>query len=140
MKPIPKKPQTQTDQTDFERTVTEGLRHLYKQTAIQNQLLERIASAVELLASASASKAGPRYMKTVDEFPNFNWLSIGAEVMRRDKDRLPDLIKWKEQIYQRRAKNDQDGNVWFSRSLGNKEYDVLIRFIEPPKSKRLDLT
>lgn len=86
----------------------------------------------------SQNTPGPRYMATAKEFKGFDWGAIGAEILRRSSDQLPDLIKCKGQIYQRRAKPDQDGNIWFSRSLGNGEYDVLIRFVEPPRSKRLD--
>lgn len=110
---------------------------------LENEALQRIADLLEraicLMDQVLAqSSSGPRYMATAKEYPTFNWGAIGAEILRRDRDQLPDLIKWREQIYARRAKPDQDGNIWFSRSLGNGEYDVLIRFVEPPKSKRLD--
>lgn len=101
-------------------------------------LLERAITLVDQLLTQSQNTPGPRYMATAKEFKTFDWGAIGAEILRRDRDQLPDLVKWKDQIYSRRAKPDQDGNIWFSRSLGNGEYDVLIRFVEPPRSKRLD--
>lgn len=102
-------------------------------------LLERAIFAIDqMLALTQHSGPGPRYMATAQEFKGFDWGAIGAAVLRYDKDGLPDLVRCRDQIYQRRAKPDQDGNVWFSRSLGNGEYDVLIRFVEPPRSKRLD--
>lgn len=101
-------------------------------------LLERAICLMDQALAQSQNTPGPRYMATAKEFRDFDWGSIGAEILRRDRDQLPDLVKCKGQIYQRRAKPDQDGNVWFSRSLGGGEYDVLIRFVEPPKSKRLD--
>lgn len=119
--------------------------HLLEMTSLQTQalhrvayLLERAIFAIDQILEQSPSGPGPRYMATAKEYPSFDWGAIGAEILRRDRDQLPDLIKCKGQIYQRRAKPDQDGNVWFSRSLGGGEYDVLIRFVEPPRSKRLD--
>lgn len=116
----------------------------FNQKKLEIQALQRIAELLERAiclmdqALAQNQSGGPRYMATAGEFKNFDWGAIGAEILRRDRDQFPDLIKCKGQIYQRRAKPDQDGNIWFSRSLGNGEYDVLIRFVEPPKSKRLD--
>ena len=85
------------------------------------------------------TKNGSRYMRTIDEFKSFDWASIGASIVRRDKDGLPDVVRYKERIYQRRAKPDQDNNVWFSCSLGEGTYDKLITFLDPGKSKRLDI-
>lgn len=102
------------------------------------ELLERAICLMDQVLATSPSKLGARYMATAGEFKGFDWGSIGAAVLRYDAFGLPDLVRCRDQIYQRRAKPDQDGNVWFSRSLGNGEYDVLIRFVEPPRSKRLD--
>lgn len=124
------------EKPDFEERVIEGMRALYKMLSANNQLLERIAIATEKAADNDIK--GARFMRTAAEYKIFNWGSIGAEVLRRDRDELPDLVKWKELIYTRRAKSEQDGNIWFSRHVSDKEYDVLIRFIEPQKSKRLD--
>lgn len=131
--------QNPTKNTEFEQTVLTGLREIYKQLIVNNQLLERIALGLEKSADTLMEKSGPRYMGTVNEFKDFDWGSIGATILRRDRDNLPDLVKWKDQIYTRRAKTDQDSNVWFSRHLSEGQYDVLIRFIDPPKSKRLDI-
>lgn len=122
---------------EFEERVINGLGAIYKMLSANNQLLERIAIAVE--KAADSNTKGARFMRKATEYKSFNWDAIGAEVIRRDRDDLPDLVKWKELIYTRRAKSEQDGNIWFSRHVCDKEYDVLIRFIEPQKSKRLDI-
>lgn len=105
----------------------------------QNQLLERIATTLEKQPEATVTQKGSRYMRTIDEFKSFDWSSIGATILRSDKDGLPDVVRWGERIYKRRAKPDQDNNVWFSCSLGEGAYDKLITFLYPGKSKRLDI-
>ncbi len=124
---------------NFENRVINGLLAIHQQLETQNHLLERIAIALENQADATPAKNGSRYIRTINEFKSFEWSSIGAAVLRRDQDGLPDVVRWGERIYQRRAKPEQDNNVWFSCSLGEGEYDKLITFLEPGKSKRLNI-
>lgn len=124
---------------EFESRIINGLIAIYKQLDTQNQLLERIATTLEKQPEATVTQKGSRYMRTIDEFKSFDWSSIGATILRSDKDGLPDVVRWGERIYKRRAKPDQDNNVWFSCSLGEGAYDKLITFLDPGKSKRLDI-
>lgn len=101
-------------------------------------VLERIAVALE---GGSSSAVGPRYTKSIDEFRDFNWTSIGAVVEKSDRYG-PAVVRWQNHLYVRRSKEDFGGDLWYSRSLGKDDngkskYDVLIKFLAPVRVRSL---
>ena len=61
---------------DFEERVINGLGAIYKMLNSNNQLLERIAIAVE--KAADSSTKGARFMRKATEYKNFDWDAIGG--------------------------------------------------------------
>ena len=62
-----------------------------------NDQAERLIAAVERLAAAAESlvqgqqrkiSSPAKFIKPIDEFPHFDWGSIGAKVEYRDSDRI----------------------------------------------------
>ena len=66
---------------EFEQTVKEGLRAIYKLLQDNNRLLERVAKSLE---EAEARKEAPNYQQHLEEFATFDWASIGATIERSD--------------------------------------------------------
>lgn len=122
----------------------------------QNNILGRIASAMEAQAKATAdlnktlvqvsgvitrmsddkiTPNRPRYIRKVTEFLEFDWSSIGATVEKKDRTGAA-VVGWKDKQYFRRSKSDFGNEVWFSTSLGKDDagkalYDILIKFTDP---------
>lgn len=99
--------------------------------------LNRIAGAVEELADAQklqASRAA-RYTRKIKEYAEFDWASIEAQVLLRDRDKMVSVVRWQGNEYTRRNKNN---DIWFSRKIGQRPdprsggmvptYDTLIVF------------
>ncbi len=122
---------------NFETTVVEGLRAIYKQLGEQTKLLERIAVAVE--SQAMANVAAPNYQHSLESFNQFNWASIGAAIERSDEYGAA-IVSWRGQQFTRRSpQNKFDPAIWFSRCTGKDEsgenrYERLITF--KPLSKQ----
>lgn len=82
--------------------------------------------------------AGPNYQRTLTEYPNFNWSSIGATVIASDTHGAT-IVSWHDLEWQRRRHPDFDNAIWFSRYTGEtnddgqKIYTRLITFA-PRKS------
>lgn len=97
------------------------------------EYLRRIAVSLEQIALALATGTPPDYQHDLTEFPDFDWSSIGATVVRRDSDGAA-AVSWGGHIYQRRSpQNKFDVAIWFSRYTGKSEgsgnaYERLITF------------
>ena len=94
----------------------------------QNQLLERIAIALERLPAVA-----PNYQAPLDVFTTYDWSAIGAEVTARDADG-PTVVAVNGVQYIRQASTHQTSPaLWFSRCLDQDEppetrYERLITF------------
>lgn len=78
--------------------------------------LEKIADALERLAPAS--KEAPNYQYPLESFASFDWESIGATVLRRDKDGAA-IVNWRGNRFVRRSPQNKFGEaIWFSRCVG----------------------
>lgn len=127
-----------TNSNTFEETVVEGLRAIYKQISIQNQLLERIAIASERTAESvaqmvSSNTTAPNLTAPLESFATFDWSSLGATVERSDQYGAA-IVNWKGMQFVRRSpSNKYEPSVWYSRSVGrdddgNNKYERLITF------------
>lgn len=89
--------------------------------------LERCAGALEALARYQAPKA-PNYRRPLTEWAGFDWESIGAEVLTRDRDGVA-VVKWGDFTWTRRAPDNKFGEaVWYSRPDG-KDADGTMRYV-----------
>ena len=118
--------------------MTEGLRAVYKQIALQNQLLERIAVASERTSEAVQQMAqlnieAPNFQRSLETFAQFDWASIGATVERTDQYGAA-IVSWRGLQYVRRSPSNKFGEaIWFSRCTGKDEngenaYERLVTF------------
>jgi hypothetical protein len=101
--------------------------------------LESIAASLQTMAGAQ--QKGARHTRPIAQFKGFDWSSINATVDKSDRYGAA-VVHCNGHIYTRKSKPDFGDDVWFSRSLGKGEdgrsqYDVLIKFIAPPKVRSL---
>lgn len=97
--------------------------------------LERIADLVEAFVKnteEAASTSRYRYYKSLREYPDFDWSSIGATLIDDDESGAT-AIAWKNKRYTRRANAKYSSDIWFSCGTGkdeegNNKYDNLIIF------------
>ncbi|MBD0343318.1 MAG: hypothetical protein ICV55_15530 [Coleofasciculus sp. C3-bin4] len=94
--------------------------------------IERLAVAAEALVQGQQRKASSpaKFIKPIEEFPTFDWSSIGAKIEYRDSDRIVAGVSFRGATYERKSKH---GDVWFSRNIGkddegNPIYETLIKF------------
>lgn len=125
-------------QPNFEETVVEGLRAVYKQIALQNQLLDRIAIASERTADSVQQMAqmnieAPNYQRSLETFAQFDWTSIGATIERSDHYGVA-IVNWRGMQFVRRSpSNKYQEIIFYSRCIGkdddgNNKYERLISF------------
>jgi hypothetical protein len=111
---------------------------LGQQVNALNKTLQMIAASLQGLEShlrqiALSSNPAPNYQRPLNEYPTFDWPSIGATVLNRDGDGAMS-VEWNGQVFTRRSPSNKfDAAVWFSRHLGqdadgNKRYARLISF------------
>jgi hypothetical protein len=104
----------------------------------QNGILRTIAASLQGLEShlrqiALSSNPAPNYQRPLNDYPTFDWPSIGATVLNRDGDGAT-AVEWNGQVFTRRSPSNKfDAAVWFSRHLGqdsdgNKRYARLVTF------------
>lgn len=106
---------------EFEKTMTEGLRAIYKLLLDNNRLLERVAQSLE---EAEARKEAPNYQLHLEEFATFDWAKIDAIVERHDAQGAA-IVSWKGKQFVRRSPTNKFGAVvFFSRCIGNDEQGV----------------
>ncbi len=133
---------------EFEKTMTDGLRAIYKLLQDNNRLLERVAQSLE---EAEARKEAPNYQQHLEEFATFDWASIGATIERCDGQGAA-IVNWKGKQFIRRSPTNKFGAVvFFSRCIGNdeqgvKKYERLCTFkslekleVEPISDKAIRL-
>jgi DdrB-like protein len=92
---------------------------------------DRIANALERMAPQTT--AAPSYQRPLDEFPTFDWESIGAEVVKSDRYGAGVVIWQGKQFVRRSPENEFGASVWFARCVGKDEqgrnkYERLITF------------
>lgn len=115
-----------------------------KQEAQLLTTLSTIAASLDQIARAIAPKA-PGYVKALDEFPGYDWETIGATVKQTDQYGAA-VVEWGGYTWTRRSPDNKFGEViYFSRPDGKKEdgsvsYQRLITFkvlskVEPVSRK-----
>ncbi len=102
-------------------------------------ILERIAVALERLAEPDPTQ--PRHVKPLSEYAEFDWDTIGATIIKRDRYGAA-VVEQGGKLYYRRSKSDFGEDIWYSHGLGvdeqgRKRYATLIKFIQPPRVKSL---
>lgn len=90
---------------------------------------ERIANALEAQVQAQPA---PDLQYHLRDYPGFDWSTIGAEVIKRDKHGAI-AVKYCGRIYTRRNPQNKYGPaIWYSRNAGSNGektvYDCLIKF------------
>ena len=102
----------------------------------QLAVLNRIADALE------TEQAAPGYVQDLQDFANFDWSSIGANVNQADRDGVA-VVTWRGHRYVRRsASNKFNPAIWFSRAVGKDDsgenrYERLITFKELAEAEPL---
>jgi hypothetical protein len=103
-----------------------------------SEALSLIAASLEgieasLRQIALSSNPAPNYQRPLYEYPHFDWTSIGATILKEDRDGAT-AVEWNGQVFTRRSPSNKFGAaVWFSRcvgkdSEGNNRYARLITF------------
>ena len=100
----------------------------------QLNTLNRIADALEKLAQGDPNAPKPpKFIRSIKEFPDFDWSSINATVVNSDRSGVA-IVQYEGKEYGRKSK---DEDIWFNRKVGQKQdsngqtkptYEVLIRF------------
>ena len=104
----------------------------------QTLALEKISAVLEQLTRLDA----PNYEYPLESFRNFDWSSIGAEVVRKDQYGAA-IVSWNGKQFIRRSPSNKFGvALWFSKCTGKDEdgsnkYERLITF-KPLKSKEVE--
>ena len=109
-------------------------------------VLNRIATALEVLASARTSspaqamQKSPNFKRKLQEYPSFDWASIQARVVSSDKHGAKGVM-WAGREFHRRTHETFDEGIWFSvfrEKVGEKRfYDRLISFEPKVTIKKL---
>lgn len=91
-----------------------------------------------------AANPSPNYYKSLSDYADFDWSTIGAKIVNEDDDG-PTHVEWNDRIFQRRSGNPTFGAViYYSRAVGKdaagvNKYERLITFkvtgeaVEVPK-------
>ena len=100
----------------------------------QLHAMNRIAAALEQLAQGDPNAPKPaKYIRSIKEFPDFDWSSINATVIKSDRFGAA-IVQYDGKEYGRKSK---DEDIWFNRKAGQMQdangqtkpvYEVLIRF------------
>ncbi|NJL01045.1 MAG: hypothetical protein HC838_17525 [Spirulinaceae cyanobacterium RM2_2_10] len=104
----------------------QALRYGYAQRQRMIELLETINAKLDLNAAA------PNFERQLSDFGDFDWASIQARVIERDRYG-PTLVEWRGRQYKRRSPDNKFGAaIWFSRAIGKEgdrvKYERLITF------------
>lgn len=100
-----------------------------------NELLTRIA--------AQSAPAAPNYNFQLSAYPSFDWVRIGATVVKTDTQGAS-TVSWNMYQWERRSKSGKFGDaIWFSRadgkdSQGNTNWIRLITFKDSADADTLD--
>jgi DdrB-like protein len=109
-----------------------------------NELLQMIAESLQavelrLREMSISSNPAPNYRRPLSDYRDFDWASIGAIVLKEDKDGATE-VEWNGQVFTRRSpENHFDSAVWYSRCVGKdsdgkNKYLRLITFKPPSES------
>ncbi len=112
-----------------------------------NTTLETIAESLQgvelhLREISISSNPAPNYRRPLSEYRDFDWSSIGAIVLKEDKDGATE-VEWNGQVFTRRSPdNSYDAAVWYSRSVGKdsdgkNKYLRLITFKPSSESRSI---
>lgn len=103
---------------------------------LNNKETERLLSALERIATAleSIPQPAPDIVRDICHYSGFNWNSIHAEVLARDKHGAI-AVRHSGKIYTRRSPVNKFGvAIWYSRATGKDgdetTYERLITFKE----------
>src|SRR3990170_6909799 len=102
--------------------------------------LNRIASALEAIALAKAP--APNFVRSIAEYATFEFESIGAKIVGRDRHGVT-AVEWAGYQWTRRSPSNKFGSaIWFSRAAGKDEagnvrYVRLITFREKTEPEPL---
>jgi len=109
----------------------------------QLQAMNRIADALEQIAQGDPNAPKPpKFVRSIAEFPNFDWGAINATVVKSDRYGAA-IVKFEGKEYGRKSK---DEDIWFNRKVGQTQdsngqtkpvYEVLIRFGRSAKVKSI---
>lgn len=108
--------------------------------------LRQINQTLDIIQAQFAPE--PDFRRPIEQYPHFDWASIGATVLARD-DYGATVVSWREKIWKRRAPDNKYGAcIWFSRMIGKEgdqnQYASLIAFeeisldVEPLGNKALN--
>ncbi len=105
------------------------------------QMIAESLQGVELHLSemSISSNPAPNYRRPLSDYQDFDWASIGAIVLKEDKDGATE-VEWNGQVFTRRSPNNSfEAAIWFSRSVGKdsegkNKYLRLITFKAPSES------
>jgi hypothetical protein len=103
---------------------------LVKHVAGIEARLAEISAALQ----ASGDDGGPNFYRPLDEYPAFDWTSIGAAVVSEDRCGAT-VVRYQGREYKRRSHPKYGTQVWFSRGAGRDEegnvsYVRLVTFAE----------
>lgn len=110
-----------------EETIIQGLREIFKVLKQQSELLAEIASYL------STNQVMPSFKRPIEEYTNFDWSQIGAQVITRD-DYGVAQVSFRGKIYTRRnPENKYKEAIFYSTCIGKDEkgenkYERLITF------------
>lgn len=96
---------------------------LERRTEGQSKIFHLIAESLQgieahLRQIALSSNPAPNYQRPLSKYPNFDWSSIGAGVLKEDEDGVSS-VEWNGQVFTRRSPNNKfDAAIWFSRCVG----------------------
>lgn len=109
----------------------------------QLHAMNRIADALEKLAQDDPNAPKPpKFIRSITEFPNFDWGAINATVMKSDRFGAA-IVQYEGKEYGRKSK---DEDIWFNRKVSQMQdangqtkpvYEVLIRFGRTAKVKSI---
>lgn len=104
---------------------------LLRSITVQSAILTEISRSLAVIAGSMAT--APDIRVPIETYVGFDWESIGAKVLRNDKDGAS-VVEWNGKHFKRRAPDNKfEACIWFSRCVGkdeagNNKYDVLISF------------
>jgi len=99
----------------------------------QEQQAIALEKMIQLLERSLPRQPAPNYRAILENFHEFDWSSINAQVEITDQSGVATVI-WQGDRYKRRSPNNSYGAViYFSRSIGkdergNTQYERLITF------------
>src|SRR5262245_35332531 len=88
-----------------------------------NKTLQMIAESLQgvelhLREMSISSNPAPNYRRPLSDYQDFDWASIGAIVLKEDRDGATE-VEWNGQVFTRRSpQNSYDAAIWYSRSVG----------------------